>query len=320
MNGLIEWGALAIIRPPRSCYDEKDLLDIIEIENYGSITRFPVHYDNSQGILIKGSLYLPNDLSDPPPCVIYLHGNASCQLEGRFLIPLLVPLGIGVMCIDTSGSGNSGGEYISLGAFEKDDVMKAIQYLNESQNITRIALWGRSMGAAVSLLSISECSQIECAVVDSPFSSLSQLVKEISKSSGIAGCFSGLVCKLVGNCVRSLANFDINNVNPIQFAPKCQVPIRIIHAIHDSFINISHSRSLIQAYKCADKELWEVPGEHNSERPRDIIINSIKFICGKFGKLFDESALTKQIETSSNYHFAGLEDMIHSDEEEDNDL
>jgi hypothetical protein len=60
--------------------------------------------------------------SIPKPCVIYLHGNASSRLEGRALVDLLVPYDIAYCILDFAGCGLSGGDFISLGYFEKEDV------------------------------------------------------------------------------------------------------------------------------------------------------------------------------------------------------
>ena len=44
------------------------------------------------------------------------------------------------------------GKYVSLGFHEQDDVDIVIRYLSNLRNVSRIVLWGRSMGAATSLL------------------------------------------------------------------------------------------------------------------------------------------------------------------------
>ena len=64
-----------------------------------------------------------------------------CYLED------LLKKGITVLLFDFSGSGLSEGEYISLGYYETDDVFTVIKYLNSTGRVSRIALWGRSMGA-----------------------------------------------------------------------------------------------------------------------------------------------------------------------------
>ena len=58
------------------------------------------------------------------------------------------------MCVfDFAGSGQSEGEYISLGHFELGDVEIVVNYLNATWRIPKIAIWGRSMGAVTGILS-----------------------------------------------------------------------------------------------------------------------------------------------------------------------
>ena len=50
------------------------------------------------------------------------------------------------------GSGKSGGEYVTLGAHEVDDLGMAVAHLRGRFSSCTIGLWGRSMGAVTALL------------------------------------------------------------------------------------------------------------------------------------------------------------------------
>lgn len=66
----------------------------------------------------------------------------------------------------------SGGEYISLGWFERDDVAIIVEYLRKNRRVSTIGLWGRSMGAATALLHGDRDPSIACMILDSPFANL----------------------------------------------------------------------------------------------------------------------------------------------------
>ena len=70
---------------------------------------------------------------------------------------------------DFAGCGNSEGEFISLGWFERDDVAMIIDHLRTSRRVSTVALWGRSMGAATALLHADRDHSIAGLVLDSPF-------------------------------------------------------------------------------------------------------------------------------------------------------
>lgn len=86
------------------------------------------------------------------PCVIYMHGNASCKLEADSYQSLLLPNGINLFAFDFSGCGNSEGEWVTLGYKEKDDLDTVVNYLHSLGTVSKIGLWGRSMGAATSVM------------------------------------------------------------------------------------------------------------------------------------------------------------------------
>ena len=81
--------------------------------------------------------------------VVYLHGNASARVE---VVPnlsfLLAQVGVfGVVGIDFTGSGQSDGDWVSLGYYERVDLECLIQYLKnvyggpDGTNL-EIVLWG----------------------------------------------------------------------------------------------------------------------------------------------------------------------------------
>ena len=86
------------------------------------------------------------------PCVIYMHGNAGNKLEGLSYLEYLLPLGINLFTFDFTGCGNSEGEWVTLGWKEIGDVKAVIDHLNKLDTVSKIGFWGRSMGAATSIM------------------------------------------------------------------------------------------------------------------------------------------------------------------------
>ena len=63
------------------------------------------------------------------PCIVYLHGNSGNRLEGLKLMKKILPHKIAFMCFDFAGTGNSDGEYISLGWYESKDTCVILKEL-----------------------------------------------------------------------------------------------------------------------------------------------------------------------------------------------
>ena len=72
----------------------------------------------------------------------------------------LISQNIALFSLDFSGSGMSEGEFISLSKYEVEDIKIAVKYLKTLKNITKIGIWGRSMGAVTALFYALEDSNL----------------------------------------------------------------------------------------------------------------------------------------------------------------
>ena len=158
------------------------------------VVRKDFKVNNNRGHDLFCSLYEPQNL-DTYPCVVYLHGNSGNRIEAEAAVNHLLPHGIGVFCFDFAGTGNSGGEFLSLGWFEALDLIVVMDHLRKVPKIGKIALWGRSMGAVTSLLYTGMYdTNIAGLVMDSPFSCINSLsVKHIEDKSGLPTFLSQLI-------------------------------------------------------------------------------------------------------------------------------
>lgn len=55
-----------------------------------------------------------------------------------------------VALFDFVGSGESEGEFVTLGVNEAKDIDAVVNYILKNKNVNDIFLWGRSMGAVAS--------------------------------------------------------------------------------------------------------------------------------------------------------------------------
>ena len=85
-----------------------------------------------------------------------MHGNAGSKQEGLSYVPVLCSMGIDLFSFDFSGCGRSEGKWVTLGWKEKDDLHAVLEYLHSAGRTSKVILWGRSMGAATSLLYAKE--------------------------------------------------------------------------------------------------------------------------------------------------------------------
>ncbi|WZY72867.1 hypothetical protein YC2023_005107 [Brassica napus] len=296
-----------IIRPPRAEYDpEHDLLEKDFMMKGRWYHRKDLEVKNSRGDVLQCSHYMPVELPEgkPLPCVIYCHGNSGCRADGSEAAVVLLLSNITVFTLDFSGSGLSGGEHVTLGWNEKDDLKAVVEYLRQDGNVSLIGLWGRSMGAVTSLMYGAEDPSIAGMILDSPFSDLVDLMMELvdTYKFPLPKFTVKFAIQFMRRAIQKKAKFDIMDLNTIkvvcnydvcnkqhfllvmimmlvgwfvylpllQVAKSSFVPVLFGHALNDDFIRPHHSDRIYEAY-VGDKNIVKFEGDHNSPRPQFFI-------------------------------------------------
>lgn len=273
----------AIIRPPRAQYDLR-ALGPEEFSFQGrKFARADFDLLNDREMTLKCSHWTP---TDPPldrlPCVIYLHGNSSCRAEAVNVLSPLLSGGMTVLAFDFAGSGQSDGEYVSLGFFEKEDLACVVEYLRQSGRVSTLGLWGRSMGAATALQHGDRDPSIAGMVIDSGFTSLEVLARElvdIARQQGhtIPGFAVSIAMSMIKSSVKKKAKFKVESLTPIEHVDRCFIPAIFVHGKGDNFILPHHSEEMCEQY-AGEKQLMIVDGDHNSARPPHILDTAAIFL------------------------------------------
>ena len=264
-----------IIRPPRDEYTE-EYLGLPDFMYRGKVYQRK-DYDliSSEGHIMKCSFIEPQEEYRPKkimPVILYLHGNSSSRIEGMNLLKEILKRDINLFVIDFPGCGLSGGEYISLGYHESDDVKVIIDFIENLPGTGRIGLWGRSMGAATTMIYSHRDKRVKAICMDSPFADFKRLAKElIVKQIKLPNFLMDGVLKIIRSTVLGKNGLDINKLRPIDSADKTFQPAIFIHANKDELINNQHSVDLLNKYAGKDKVLKKCDGGHNSRRPNKLL-------------------------------------------------
>jgi pimeloyl-ACP methyl ester carboxylesterase len=263
-----------ILHPPRPLYLQEEMLGPPAFSFCGKrFTRTDFTLMTKRGLNLQCSHWEPVErTSDRIPVVIYMHGNSSARVEVLPQLSYLLSLGLAVFAFDFAGSGKSDGEYVSLGYYEREDLMCVIAHLRATNVVSTIALWGRSMGAATALMHGDRDPSIACMILDSPFSDLTRLAEEMvekGREQGILvpNIIVSVALRMIQSSVKKQANFNIKHISPIAHADKCFIPALFVAGEHDDFIDKSHSEAIHSKY-AGDKNLIVVEGDHNSPRPK----------------------------------------------------
>jgi pimeloyl-ACP methyl ester carboxylesterase len=247
---------------------------------------------------------------DGGPCVVYMHGNASSQHEGQFLIPNLCPRGIAVYCFDFAGCGAIGGDFISLGHYERIDVEFLIANLIMSFGLGPFVLWGRSMGAATALL--VKHPRVLGKVVDSAYTSIPDVVGAIARKLRVPAFLLPMAMFFLKHTIAGRADFDLARVAPLEAAREDpNVPVRFCHAADDEFIPVDQGEALFAVYSNPDKRFRRVDGGHNGRRPLDWIGEGCLFSLRLLGGNTDGYQPVRFVGMyDADAHFQSYQDLL----------
>ena len=264
-----------IIRPDKDNYKQSDLGNRIFSFKGKTYTRKDYNLISSEGYTMKCS-FIELDYSERQkkimPVILYLHGNSSSRLEGMGMLPEILKRDINLFVIDFPGCGLSDGEFISLGYHESHDVKVIVDFIEKLPGVGKIGLWGRSMGAATTMIYTHTDDRIKAIVMDSPFADFNILAKElVLKQVKLPNFLIEGALKIVRMTIRKKNGLDIERLKPIDSAPKTMQPAIFVHANSDELINNKHSDMLYNAYGGKDKKLLKCVGNHNTKRSNKII-------------------------------------------------
>ena len=300
----------AIIRPPRDYYREEDL-GPSAFEFHGRLyIRKDFEIVDFRGKLLKVSFIEPEPKerpSDIMPCVIYLHANSSSRVEGINFKRYLLRNDINICTFDFEGSGYSEGEYISLGFHEKHQVKNVVDFVEKYPGVGEIGLWGRSMGAATTLIYASMDERIKAIVVDSPFSDFRRVAKEMCLAQvNVPGFLIEGAISIIGKSVYKKNGMKINEIKAIEAVRNCHIPVIFIHAKDDDIVKFQHSIDLFQNYAGSDKELKEVVGGHNGKRSTFLLEHVGRFFVKHLnpGLVKDSLNLSNNPKEEENFTFS----------------
>lgn len=275
--GLMDSMCNFIIRPPRSSYEMEDLgPDVFRIGDDGTerFMRHDFELENMRGLRFQCSWFKPYP-ARRVPCVVYCHANCGGRYDGLEALFVLRE-GFSLFCFDFCGSGMSEGEYISLGFYERQDLVAVIEFLMlKSDEVDGVALWGRSMGAVAAIMYASKDPWIRCIVCDSPFASLRILINDLVEQHGgrTARAMPKMLVRGVVERIRKRimkrAAFDIDDLDAVKYAKACKVPAFLFHGADDDFVSPSHSELIRDAFDTPCLHQF-TPGGHNDERDEDL--------------------------------------------------
>jgi hypothetical protein len=202
--------------------------------------------------------------------IIVLHGVKKNKTDVVRAALVLRLAGFNVLMFDGRGHGNSGGRYVTYGAYECRDLESAIDWLVLEKTIEkdRLGLAGESMGASIALQVAARNASIHAVWADSPFASLERITGEFaSRVTHLPRTVLHPVLWTTIQVANYRGKFDVRTIDPLAVAEQIKCPVYLVHGTADQLIGVEHSENIYDRLG-GEKEMWLVKGARHARSAR----------------------------------------------------
>lgn len=217
-----------------------------------------VAFRSKDGISLAGWLIPACTPGTPRGAVLVCHGVGANRSDVLPRARFLCAAGYTCFLFDFRDHGESAGNKVSYGLYEKWDVRAALDELVRAAPGLPVAVMAQSMGAGTVVLASGQLPEARAFILDSSFATLWEMARENFKHfpPWVAVPFQYLV-SLWGSLMIGASIFDVSPQAVVQdLAPR---PVLFIHGAADNFIPPEHTVRLHGLYR-GTKELYLVAG------------------------------------------------------------
>ena len=228
------------------------------LARYTDSTWAEVQVTAKDGAVLSAWLFTPRRSNGS--AVIVLHGVADSRLGSLGHAAFLLQRGFTVLTPDSPGHGRSGGELVTYGIREADDIHCWADRLFQAPAIRRLYGIGLSLGGGILLESLRAEPRFRAVVADSAFATFPEIADErLQQVTHMPRPVVWPIARLGFVYARIRYGLDLRQASPVDALRSTHVPILLIHGTADTNIAPRHSRELHAANPAA-AQLWLVGG------------------------------------------------------------
>ena len=180
---------------------------------------------------------------EPPAAmgsVLLMHGVADSRRGMLACGRMLLRHGYRVLAPDSRGHGDSGGEMLTHGLREVDDVRRWVAWVRARHGEEPVFGLGESMGAAILLQAAGRGVPFQGIVAESPYAAFQDVARyRVRQKAGLAGPALADSALLYA---RVRYGLDFSQASPLAGIGGIHVPVLLIHSTEDT--NIPQEQSL----------------------------------------------------------------------------
>lgn len=195
----------------------------------------------SAGVTLKGWYF---DLPGNTCGAALFHGHSSSRYGAMHYSQLFQAYNCDLVMIDFRNHGASGGEAGSFGAHERQDVLAALDYLQQRTGLAdgQLALVGVSYGGSAIIHAAAQRPGLAFVLADSTFRSLPAIITV----QGVTQYGPAVQLMVPGALALSglRAGFNPWDVNPESYAGRLEMPVFLLHEVEDGYTPAEHSQAI----------------------------------------------------------------------------
>lgn len=202
------------------------------------------------GYSLKGT-YIPNPHATEKT-LIFLHGFTENRLAGLSFTSIYLNSGFNVLLIDSRAHGESGGDSVTWGVYERYDLDQWVDWVRQRFPSGQIGVHGISMGAATALMHAElneQNKRVAFYIADSSYSDFETLLtlQLRQRLPQVEPLLLDLLLPYINFAAYLHAHFTFYQASPLQAVQQATTPILYLHGEADKLVPISMSQALFQA-------------------------------------------------------------------------
>lgn len=224
-----------VVYPKKKSYEDgyENQIKKLNLEDfYNSLKKEEITLKSDYGYDIKG-IFIPN--SNLNKCIILCHGiTVNINYSVKYIKPFY-NRGFSIFMYDHRNHGLSGGDYTSMGYFEKFDLKTCANYIfNKLGDDISLGVLGESMGAATVLQYCSIDKRIDFCIEDCGYSDVFDLFRHRLKEDYKINFIPLLY--IADILMKFKYSWNFKSASPITFIKDIDIPILFIHGDKDDYV------------------------------------------------------------------------------------
>lgn len=242
------------------------MYDSFDVGRYSVLKKEDVSIESRNRYKLYGT-YIENN-NKTQNTVIIVHGITGSRWEAMKYADVYLDIGYNVLVYDCRYHGKSGGDSVTYGFYEKNDLDDWVKFVKKKNPDGIIGVHGESLGAATALLhsAINEkLKTVSFYVSDCSYSDVKELLDiRLSEDYKIKSGERNIILDCAGILTMIKYGFSYDDVSPEKAEEKSTVPIMFIHGDDDEYIPCSMSKEMYDKKK-GPKKLYIVEGAGHAQ-------------------------------------------------------